>query len=556
MPSGAIGVYLGTDNVDLVALSGTLQRPRLVNFGRIQLPAEVSWHNMLRAEESGASAAEPVASPGGAESLSAIGRPIQALLEKTDLASARLHTAVASESVVIRYFQMPSLPARERKMAVTFEAKKYLPFKLEDLVTDFQVVTHKSDPTLMRVMFFGMKRTALTSILAVLESAKARPLSVEPAPISLLRLVRQTGQIGPSEVAALLHLEQETATINIVRPDLLYLSRNVTTLGTGQESGQSEGDGGSALLEAIINETRVSLDYYRRRFLGEPSAGKVILFGKELSPEHLQELGKALELPVETADPFKKISEARNLPPGLAVATGLALRGLEKGAGKINLLPDEKRGQEESLLKPLIMQTAAAAAILGVWYGVSAFHLNQQKERLRLIRSQQIQVPHHPPGAPIEQLQAARQRIRRESGFFDKIRRPEGIQSAIMSALTRRLPKEAWLEYAHLQDALIPSAQSQDGLSGEVFRALRLRGWAHAPNRDTELRRINGLLEALQEDPPFREAFSQFSLDSVQRGEFNGVEVTEFELTCATDLEEARRHETASTRSRRGRTRR
>ena len=44
------------------------------------------------------------------------------------------------ENAMLRYFQMPLIPEQEWRTAIKFEAKRHLPFNIEDIFFDFQVV--------------------------------------------------------------------------------------------------------------------------------------------------------------------------------------------------------------------------------------------------------------------------------------------------------------------------------------------------------------------------------------------------------------------------------
>ena len=46
---------------------------------------------------------------------------------------------ISGQDLIIRTFEIPRLPSNELQSAINFEAKKYIPFKLEDLIYDFQV---------------------------------------------------------------------------------------------------------------------------------------------------------------------------------------------------------------------------------------------------------------------------------------------------------------------------------------------------------------------------------------------------------------------------------
>ena len=531
-----LAIYIGTENIDVISLSGSFQRPQLVSFARVKLPEKSSWREQVRVE--GAGAESPAAaippSPADGTDQEFINRSVQAMLFKLGISgTAPIYASIASESVVIRCFQMPAIPAHERKMAIAFEAKKYLPFKLEELVTDYQVVIRRSDPALMRVMFFGVKKSSVTVYGSLFQYCKLLPYCLEPAPVSLMRLVRQNGQLPAGQVVAVLSMEHDAATISIARDDLLYLSRNVTIVTTAAQ-GQPEAP--PELLEALLNETRVSIDYYRRRFLGEPAVSKIILFGSVEDPKKIQELFGPLELPVELGDPFKKVGGAKAVPAGLSVAVGLALRGLDSRTGGINLLPSDQRRASRGVLKPLIFQAAAAAVLLCVWYGASASDLRSLEQKMAGLRSEQVKIENLQSNAGLFELREMRSRSAREKGSLSALADLKTRPSNLLAELARTMPEETWLQYVVLRNWIEMDPQK----AGTPARrtVLRLVGSAYVDNREIELEKINRFLAALQENPVFKSAFAKFSLDSVQRGSFQEEEVTEFRLTCASRAED------------------
>ena len=64
---------------------------------------------------------------------------------RTAMATAGIHAtrvavALPPQDVLLRAFSIPPIPRSEVDTAVQFEARKYLPFKLSELVWDYTVV--------------------------------------------------------------------------------------------------------------------------------------------------------------------------------------------------------------------------------------------------------------------------------------------------------------------------------------------------------------------------------------------------------------------------------
>lgn len=533
MAASSIGLHIGVDTAEGVVLSGSFHSPRLVNWGKIPIPPG-PWRSQFQAKEM-----EPVTEPSKETAAGATGEEVSAaisgLLKTMNLTSVQPYVAAAAESVIIRYFQMPMIPAHERRMAISYEAKKYLPFKVEDLITDFHVVTYRSDPALMRVMFFGIKKNVSMTYQLLLKAAGLTPLCLEPPPVSLMRLTRQSGQLSAGQVCVVLSVEQTNATISIAKEDLLYLSRNVMVGVPGQTDPQPSME----LMEALVSETRVSIDYYRRRFLGEPVIQKVVLFGSDVSQNQVNELSRALELPVEPGEPFRRIGVGKEVPGGLAVATGLALRGLEKKPGQPNLLPIELRRQPRGILKPLLVSSSIALGLLCAAFLAQWWDLNAQQQKVASVQQQQVFPPGVTSAMSVQELLRFRTEKQRQIQFLKELSSgPPEKPSLLLSHMTTLLPPEIWLEQIFLTDTLKTEGQSP-GLEAKRRGAILLQGYAYADHRDQELQLINDFLSQMKGSALLSSSFAEMSLGSVERSRYyEELEVTEFSLSAATNRED------------------
>ena len=88
-------------------------------------------------------------------------------LMKNNIEANEAIVSISGKDLIVRTFEMPILPRQELDTAVNFEVKKYIPFKIEDLISDFQ---YKLDKTIQktRVLFVGIKKEALDNYLNIL----------------------------------------------------------------------------------------------------------------------------------------------------------------------------------------------------------------------------------------------------------------------------------------------------------------------------------------------------------------------------------------------------
>lgn len=514
----AVGLYLGTQSLHLVQLSGSFARPRLITVAHADFEPSLT------------------ATPEAAQALS---QPLRTLLAKVSRPTPGVSVGLSSEAAIVRYFQMPKLPLRDRPLAIRFEAKKYLPFKLEDLVSDFHVVILKSDPTIMRVMFYAVKQDVVAHDLQLLTAVGVRPLSLETSLSSLTRVLRRNRQLESGKTIALLYLNHEMASIAILRDELVYLARNVTVMPPASaEEGlplpgsaeAPEGPGAKplSLREALLNETIVSIDYYRRRFTGEPAVTKVIVSGDTVPAQWVSELSQTVELPVQTMTAGHGLPGGEALTGNDAVAFGLALRGLEPRREAINLLPPQLIPKPPGILRRIGVEVGTAAVLLGLLYAVKAHPVRQLTAQLATLQPIVAAAPLTPDEMTVPALQQRLAATKGEIGFLESFR-DTAIPPAVLSKLAAAVPETIWFRQVIYDDL----ANLPKGLTvPKNPRHLTIVGSAFHPEKLQGLKIVNEFAMALNTESALTQPFGRLELVNVQRTPLNeAVEVTDFRIT-------------------------
>lgn len=498
----AVGLSLGPHALDLVQVAGGFARPRIVKIGHVTLAGPI---------------------PDGPEAAQALRDPLLTLLRETGVTASKIHLGLAIEVAMIRYFQMPKLPATDRPTAIRFEAKKYLPFKLDELVSDFRVAILKSDPQVMRVMYYAVKKDVVSRALDTCRAAGLAPVSVETGLTSLMRALRRSRQLDPGKTQVLLAVDGDTASIAVVRHELIYLARNVTV--APPAAGETAGGGGN-VFAALLNEAVVSVDYYRRRFLGEPAVTNVIVSAEAASPQWLRELGDALELPVETAQVGQGIPGGDRLVGNTAIAFGLALRALDR-PGAVNLLPGKSVPPAVPMARLVATEAAAAAAILALVYLV-------QVQPVRRLTAQVAsrQPPNAALGLPgseltLERLQALLAERQGRLDTLERFRDDRGAAAAVLAELAAGLPEDLWLRAVAYR-----AATAAAGTSPERRTSLTVAGAVHRPEGSAALDLVNAYVSALNNRPALARRAGSLAVTSVRRASVRAaLEVTDFELS-------------------------
>lgn len=137
---GTLGIYFGPKTITIAETSGM----NLIKSVRIPQPAA------------------PASIPEEESSVKA--RTIQLVaiikdeLRKNKIEGKKANLCLSGRDLIIRTFEIPLLPSAELKNAVNFEAKKYIPFKGEDIASDFQIEYDRARK-INQALFCGHKET-------------------------------------------------------------------------------------------------------------------------------------------------------------------------------------------------------------------------------------------------------------------------------------------------------------------------------------------------------------------------------------------------------------
>jgi type IV pilus assembly protein PilM len=337
-----VGVDIGASAVKLVQLRELKGGYQLQNAGILPLPAEAIVDNTLMDSPS-------------------IVETVKRLLESLQVKAKEAVCSISGNAVIIRKISLPVMPAEELEDQIHWEAEQYIPFDINDVNVDFQILdTDEQDLSKMNVLLVASKKDIINDYLAVFAEAGLKLVVVDVDSFAVQNAYEANYGAG-DEVVALVNLGASIMNLNIVKGGVSLFTRDVQMGGSlyteeiqkqfGLNSEQAELKkltAGSSedprLLEILqrVNDTislemRRSLDFYNST-AGEERIFKVYLAGGAAKTAHLVEaVQQKLGLPVEILNPFLRVAVnekefdtgyLEEIGPQMAVAVGLATRRL------------------------------------------------------------------------------------------------------------------------------------------------------------------------------------------------------------------------------------
>ncbi len=285
---------------------------------------------------------------------------IQGLFKTAGIKQKRVVVAVGGRDVIIKKIQVDRMKQSEAYDVVRWEAQQHVPFDIEAVELDFQILDPDGEGLQMDVLLVAAKRDLVEDKVQLLAQAG---LEAEVVDVDAFALHNAFGVNHPEAMeglTALLNIGHELTNVNVLDHGIPLLTRDLT-VGTRKiredlqrERGVSADDA-EAMLKGF--ERSPDLDPYVQ------GRGEEIAVGVERASAFLQSasreagsiqrvyccgggarvpgltdiLHQRLNMPVEVANPIQRLSvkdgvfDAVNLDevaPLLMLATGLALRSV------------------------------------------------------------------------------------------------------------------------------------------------------------------------------------------------------------------------------------
>lgn len=211
MTGVGIGLDIGTSAVKLVELLGG-KEIRVNRLGMAPLPnGLVSAGEIKNPEE--------------------VGAAIKSLVQKHNIQSKRIVIAVAGQAVTVRHLKLALQNKKELADTVRKEIEKSLPYTLDELYMDFQVITTEQQQKIVEVVVVCAHKAIIDSHLEVMRYTGLTPVAIDIQPFALVRAAGFEN-LKTNENICLLDIGEETSDLMILRDGVPLFTRVIQLAGS------------------------------------------------------------------------------------------------------------------------------------------------------------------------------------------------------------------------------------------------------------------------------------------------------------------------------------
>ncbi len=287
-----------------------------------------------------------------------VGDAIKGLMATAGIKTKQVVTAVGGRDVIIKKIAMDRMKEAEAREVIRWEAEQHVPFDMDNVELDFQILDPDGEGLQMTVLLVAAKRELIETKLALLAEIGLEPSIIDVDAFALHNAFEVNYPEAMRGVVGLVNIGHETTNINILDDGIPILTRDIPS-GTRRfredlqrERGVSSDDADKMLqgaepsdllapfLESRGEELAVGIER-AAAFLQSASrsaAGISRLYitgGGSRIPRLGKVLGDRLRLPVQAANPLERIQVAEGvfgatnvdeIAPLLMLPIGLALR--------------------------------------------------------------------------------------------------------------------------------------------------------------------------------------------------------------------------------------
>jgi len=286
---------------------------------------------------------------------------IKQLVSNNNITAKDVSIAVSGHSsVIIKRVALPQMAEEELSESIKFEAEQYVPFDIEDVNLDFQILGQREEQDQMDVIIVAVKKDKINEYVSVVREAGLNPVIVDVDTFALENMYEINYEINAEDNIALINIGAGTINMNIIKGGTSVFTRDSSVGGNlhtealqkgftisyddaerlkqGEAiEGVSQEDVSSVLTSAsedVISEISRSLDYFRSA-TSQGDVNEIVLSGGcALIKDFVPLLSERIGVNVNIIEPFKNINVPdsfnkgflKKVGPVVAVATGLALR--------------------------------------------------------------------------------------------------------------------------------------------------------------------------------------------------------------------------------------
>ena len=337
-----LGLDIGSSQTKIVELSAGKNK-KLLNFGISKvLPDAIVEGEIIDRE--------------------AVLDSIRTLIETKGFSTKDVVLGIAGRDVIIKRITMDRMSEADTREQIKWEAEQYVPFDINEVTLDFDVVNPNFGENQQEVILVAAKNELINNLTSLLKDLNLTPIIIDTTAFSIQHVYEHNYEVVPDEIICLMHIGAGMTVINVIKGGSslsardvyygvnAYISKLQKEVGFNYEDAANAAKGTvpvgvsqdsiQGVFESFVSDLGTHIErslQFLSTVTGEEKVSRMYLSGGGSSiPNLLDYLKRRFGIPIDILNPFKNVTYDPNIfvPTGadvtgpiLAQAVGLALRG-------------------------------------------------------------------------------------------------------------------------------------------------------------------------------------------------------------------------------------
>jgi type IV pilus assembly protein PilM len=156
-----------------------------------------------------------------------VAEAIKGLMSSAGIKPKQVVTAVGGRDVIIKKITMDRMKAAEAREVIRWEAEQHVPFDMENVELDFQILDPDSDGLQMTVLLVAAKRELIETKLSLLADVGLEPSIIDVDAFALHNAFELNYPDAMRGVVGLVNIGHELTNVNILDDGVPVLTRDI-----------------------------------------------------------------------------------------------------------------------------------------------------------------------------------------------------------------------------------------------------------------------------------------------------------------------------------------
>jgi type IV pilus assembly protein PilM len=208
-----VGLDIGSSLIKVIEIDHSGGRPTLTHFGLHRLAPEAIVEGEIMDRD-------------------LVIDGIRQCMEKAGVTANSVVSAISGRAVIVKKVVMDKMSAQDAQEAIFWEAEQHVPFDIDDVCLDFQILKEDAGANQMEVLLVAAKKDMVNTHANLIRDAGFSPVAIDVDAFAVQNCFEQGrfdgGEAGSKKVIGLVNIGSDVTNINIIQDECPQFTRDIS----------------------------------------------------------------------------------------------------------------------------------------------------------------------------------------------------------------------------------------------------------------------------------------------------------------------------------------